>query len=215
MKRLLEAGDVGEPFLVRVADLVLARTDQLYGWWFERERGGGLLQAIGSHYIDAIGQWVSPIASVVADLRAVVAERRRPEGGVGRVTADDTATIACRLESGISGRIDLSVSAPGGYRRTEVFGSDGVLTLEATKLYRTRRGEREEVEPEARDQGRLEDPRLGPFVELAQRVVDRINGRDAPPFPTFADGLAVQRVMDAIHRSSDERREVPISEITP
>jgi len=215
LKRLLEAGDIGEPFLIRIADLVLARTDQRYGWFFDRARGGGLLQAIGSHYIDATRWWVSPITAVSADLRAVVPERRREDdSGSERVTADDTAIVACRLENGISGRIDLSVSAPGGYRRTEIFGSEGVLTLEGPKLYRARQGQREEVQPDARDQGRLEDPRLGPFVELAQRVVDRINGRDALPFPTFADGLAVQRVMDAVHRSSDERREVAVAEIS-
>jgi predicted dehydrogenase len=131
-----------------------------------------------------------------------------------RVTADDTATVAFRLESGISGRIDLGVSAPAGYRRIEVFGREGTLTIEnASKLYRGYHDRREEVQPDRADQGVLEDPRVGPFVEFAQRLVDRINGKDALPFTTFEDGLAVQRVMDAIHRSSDERREVLVSEI--
>ncbi|HZT07171.1 MAG TPA: Gfo/Idh/MocA family oxidoreductase [Chloroflexota bacterium] len=215
LTRLLAAGAIGEPILVRVADLVHARVDQPYGWFFDRARGGGLLQAIGSHYIDAVRLWLGPIASVTADLRAVRAERPRDDGGGHeRVTADDTASVSLRLERGIFGRIDLSVCAPGGYRRTEIFGSQGVLTLEGTKLYRGADSGSEEVAPEAEDQGRLEDPRLGPFVELAQRVVDRINGRDGRPFPTFSDGLAVQRVMDAIHRASDEGREVRISEVT-
>ncbi len=215
MKRLLEAGEIGEPFLVRIADLTLARTDQRYGWWFDRTRGGGLLQAIGAHYIDAVGWWVSPITSVSADLRAVIPERRWEDGtGSERVTADDTAAIAFRLENGISGQIDLSVCAQGGRRRIEIFGSQGSLFIEdGARLFRAHGTDVEEVKPEARDQGRLEDPRVGPFVELAQRVVDRINGVDGLPFTTFADGLAVQRVMDAIHRSSDERREVVVSEV--
>src|SRR5205085_8926774 len=104
------------------------------------------------------------------------------------------------LENGISGRIDLSVCAPGGYRRIEIFGSEGALTIEnGSKLYRASNERSEGVQPDPRDQGRLEDPRVGPFVELAQRVVDRINGVDGLPFTTFADGLDVQRVMDAIH----------------
>jgi predicted dehydrogenase len=215
MKRLLDAGAIGEPFLVRIADLTLTRSDWPWGWFWDRERGGGMLQAIGSHYIDAMRWWLSPIACVTADLRAVISERKREDGsGTERVTADDTATVGFRLESGISGRIDLSTSAPGGYRRMEVFGSEGVLTIEnGAKLYRAWHDRTEEVQPDQRDQGRLEDARVGPFVELAQRVVDRINGVAGPDFTTFEDGVAVQRVMDAIHRSSDERREVQVSEI--
>jgi predicted dehydrogenase len=215
MKRMLDAGAIGEPFLVRVTDMTLTRTDQAYGWWFDLKRGGGLLQAIGSHYVDAMRWWLSPIASVTADLRAVIPERPLEDGsGSEKVTADDTAAVAFRLESGISGRIDLSVSAPGGYRRIEVFGNEGVLTIEsAAKLYLARHGKTEEVPPDQRDQGRLEDARVGPFVEFAQRVVDRVNGVDGLPFTTFADGVEVQKVLDAIHRSSEERREVNVSEI--
>ena len=111
--------------------------------------------------------------------------------------------------------IDISTSAPGGYRRMEVFGSEGVLMIEnGSKLYRSFHDHTEEVQPDQRDQGRLEDARVGPFVELAQRVVDRINSVDGLPFTTFEDGLAVQRVMDAIHRSSAERREVQVSEVS-
>jgi predicted dehydrogenase len=215
MKRLLDAGTIGEPFLVRVADLVLTRTDWPYGWFWDKARGGGMLQAIGSHYIDLMRWWLSPIVCVTADLRAVVPKRKREDdSGYERVTADDTATVAFRLESGISGRFDISTSAPGGYRRMEVFGGEGVLMIEnGAKLYRSHHDRSEEVQPDPRDMGRLEDPRVGPFVELAQRVVDRINGVETLPFTTFEDGLAVQRVMDAIHRSNDERREVWVSDI--
>ena len=89
----------------------------------------------------------------------------------------------------------------------------GKPAVAGAKLYKITASGSEEVIPDNRDQGRLEDPRLGAFVEQAQRVVDRINGRDGPSFTTFEDGLWVQRVMDAIHRSSDERREVAVSEI--
>ena len=40
-----------------------------------------------------------------------------------------------------------------------------------------------------------------------------MNGSDSGEFPTFDDGVAVQRVLDAIHRSSDQRREVETNEI--
>jgi predicted dehydrogenase len=213
VKRLIGAGEIGDTFLFRAADLAIWWGDRTYSWWFDRNQGGGVLGAIGSHYVDAIGQWIGPITRVTADLRAIVGERRTDDGGNAKVTSDDTALIAFTTETGVSGRIDLSVSARGGPRRVEIYGTKGTLFLEGTKLYRAAGGEAVEILPAERDQGRLDDPRLGPFVELAQRVVDRIEGRDSGAFPTFEDGVAVQRVLDAIHRSSDEQREVEVAEI--
>ena len=173
-----------------------------------------MLGAIGSHYIDAVRWWLGPIARVNADLRAVVPARRAERtSSIEKVTSDDTALVAFTTEAGVQGRIDVSVSARGGPRRVEIYGTKGSLFLEGTKLYRATGGELLEVPPEDRDQGRLDDPRIGPFVELAQRVVDRMNGSDSGEFPTFDDGVAVQRVLDAIHRSSDQRREVETNEI--
>jgi predicted dehydrogenase len=130
-----------------------------------------------------------------------------------KVTADDTALISFRLENGASGHIAISIAARGGPRRMELYGTKGSLFLEGTSLYQVRDGQTEEVEILPHEQGRLEDARLGPFVELAQRVVDRVNGKDSGAFPTFEDGVRVQRVMDAVHLSADERREVKLSEI--
>ncbi len=213
MQRLIASGAIGEPFFIRIVDFAMSRVGPNYGWWFDRARGGGIFGAIGSHYVDAIRQWIGPFARVSADLRAVVAERPRPDGGMERVTADDTMLLSFQLENGGTGRIDLSAASPGGPRRTEIFGSAGALFLEGTKLYHLHGGQIEEVEPETHEQGRLEDARLGPSVELAQRVVDRINGIESGPYPAFADGLEVQRVMDAARLSSDAGREVILDEI--
>jgi predicted dehydrogenase len=214
IKRLLEAEEIGEVFLFRASDLALWPTDRPFEWWFDRARGGGVLGAIGSHYVDAVHWWIGPIARVSAELRALVPERRAEHGaGTERVTADDTATVAFGTEGGVTGRIDISMSAGGGPRRVEIYGTKGALFLEGTKLFRAAAGQVDEVITEDRDQGRLDDPRIGPFVELAQRVVDRINGADARPFPTFDDGVSVQSVLDAVHRSADEGREVEVAEI--
>jgi predicted dehydrogenase len=211
--RMIVAGDIGDALVVRIADFFVGRFGVSYNWWYDRTCGGGLLGATGSHYADAVRQWLGPFASVSADLRAVVPERPRADGsGRERVTADDTALVTFQLESGARGRLDQSMVVRGP-RRVEIIGTAGSLLLEGGKLYHARDGDFEEVLPEARDQGRLEDPRLGPTVELAQRVVDRINGIDSGPYPTFADGLEVQRVLDAARRSSDERREVSLREI--
>ncbi len=212
MKRLIEAGEIGEPFFVRIADLGIG--PERPAWWYDAKQGGGLFQAIGTHYVDAVRWWIGPFARVSADLRPVVRAHTLPESGVTvPVTSDDTSLVSFVLENGVHGRIDLSAVAQAGTRRIEIYGTRGTLVLEGTMLYRTVNGELVRVPPEDRDQGRLDDPRIGPFVELAQRVVDRIQGKPGKSFATFADGLEVQRVTDAIHRSSDEGREVRIAEV--
>jgi predicted dehydrogenase len=215
VKRLLDEGAVGEPYLVRIADLVASRPERYYGWWFDRARGGGLLQAIGAHYVDAVRWWISPIDRLTAQLSAIVPTRpTEDETQQIPVTADDTALIAFSLENGAVGRIDLGAVAKAGLRRVEIYGSAGTLIMEGgAKVYRSQGGDLEEIIPDGSDQGRLDDPRLGSFVELAQRVADRIRGRDSGSFTTFVDGVEIQRVMDAIHLSSDEQREVRIAEI--
>ncbi len=212
MKRLIDAGAVGTPFFVRIADLSLG--PERPAWWYDAKQGGGLFQAIGSHYVDAVRWWIGPFARVSADVRPVVKEHTLLEGGeTVPVTSDDTSLVSFVLENGVPGRIDLSVVARGGTRRIEVYGTAGTLILEGTMLYHTQNGQLVPVPPDNQDQGRLDDVRIGPFVELAQRVVDRIQGKDGAPFATFVDGLEVQRVMDAIHRSTAEGREVHIAEV--
>ena len=213
LKRMIDEGAIGEVFFIRIADLTGSRAPTA-SWWYDRAQGGGLLQAIGSHLIDAARIWGGAyFERVVADVRAVAPEHESTDRGRLPVSSDDTSLIAFRLENGVTGRIDISAATKAGMRRMEVYGAEGTLVLEGLKLYHARDADLQEVPLQARDQGRLEDPRLGPFVELAQRVVDRINGGDSGPFPTFVDGLEVQRVMDAIHRSADEGREVRIAEI--
>jgi len=56
---------------------------------------------------------------------------------------------------------------------------------------------------------------LGPFVKLVGLVVDQIRGRAIVSPPTFEDGLAVQRVIDAARRSSREGRRVELASLAP
>ena len=46
---------------------------------------------------------------------------------------------------------------------------------------------------------------IGPFTKLFAHMRDTIQGKATPPDPspgTFADGVALQRIMDAIRRSN-------------
>ena len=49
-------------------------------------------------------------------------------------------------------------------------------------------------------------------MELADRLVTRVRGGEAPDFADFRQGLRVQAVMDAAHLSADEPRTVRVEQ---
>jgi predicted dehydrogenase len=54
---------------------------------------------------------------------------------------------------------------------------------------------------------------LGPYTKLYEAFSNRIQGKSVPSDPkppTFADGVAVQAVLDAIRRSSKEKTWIAI-----
>lgn len=183
-------------------------------WWFEAERGGGILGAIGSHLIDLLRFELGPVAAVRAELATFVADRRTPDGEARPVTADEYASLTLRMASGARIEVATSCVSPNarGFRY-ELFGSAGTLRLDDEQDLRfARLGDElapvEVVEERPSFEEIGIDDRSGPFARslplylraLLEAVAE---GRSAvADAATFADGLAVQRVLDAARESA-------------
>jgi predicted dehydrogenase len=132
LSALLEAGYVGEPFLVRAADLsdrVLRGRQE--AWWYSRAAGGGLFGAAGSHYVDALCQWVGDVAAVATTLdTALLRHAARPKGLPAEMSADDTVGLLLRFANGAQGTLHLTGLAQAPHRRVELYGTGGALVLE-------------------------------------------------------------------------------------
>ena len=118
-----------------------------------------------------------------------------------------------RIASGARCTLDLSGVARPGRLLLEAYGTDGALAIEEDErlLTATGRGGWEPAEiPDRLVRQVGGDPRLAPFVELADRLVTRVRGGEAPDFADFYQGLRVQAVMDAAHLSADEGRTVKV-----
>jgi predicted dehydrogenase len=213
VRALLADGYVGRPRHVLVTAMTGARRDpaQPWGWWYDEARGGGLLGAVGSHQVDLLRHWLGDVAAASGTTETCVPERPRPDGaGLQRVTADDCTAFSLRFRAGAIATVVLSavVAHPVG-PRTEVWGDEGYLLLdEAERLWAARGGatltELTEPETAAPPPGMAYVPLWGlSFVRLVDHLVTAaLDGGPVAPAATFRDGVAVQRVLDAVRQAS-------------
>ncbi|MFC9894806.1 Gfo/Idh/MocA family protein [Nocardia sp. NPDC127579] len=215
----------------------LADPDAPLSWRLDRQRAGsGALGDIGAHIIDAT-QFVTgeAVTGVSALLDTFVTERPRPDGpGRGPVTVDDAALFLGRLSGGGLASFEASRVATGRKNalRLELNGTRGSLSFdleEMNVLWFHDQDERAETagfrrilvtESEHPYAGAWWPPGHGLGYdhafgnEIADLVVAIAAGKD--PDPSFADGLAVQRVLAAVQASAaDAGRWHPIAGARP
>jgi predicted dehydrogenase len=209
---LIADGYVGRPrhVLLTLASAMRADPSRPWNWWSDAEQGGGLLGAVGSHQVDLLRYWLGEITEVTGGVQTFVAQRPEPGGGRRRVTTDDFTAFSLRFASGAVGTVLLSVVAPRPVGpRVEVWGEGGALWLDEQELLWGSRagGTPEELtEPETLSPPRgLEYSSLWglSFVRLVDHLVPAIlDGGPVAPLATFEDGVAVQRVLDAVRQAS-------------
>lgn len=228
--RALAQGVIGEPRLATFLFHMPALADPEAGvpdWWRKEEEGGGWLGAYCSHIIDQIRVSGGEFTGVSASVQSI-AER----SDALPWTADDTYTVHFRTESGLEGMLQSSAAARGPFAAcTRFVGPKGSLWIEGDSVsVADAAGERRLEVP---DDLRLPAPDgppgellttaydmlhsmgtdLGPYTKLYEAFSNRIQGKSVPSDPkppTFADGVAVQAVLDAIRRSSNEKTWIDI-----
>ncbi len=210
LRTLLQQGYVGELQHVRF-DLVLDNPgyfERPFSWWFQAERGGGVLGALGSHLIDGVLWMLGPVESVRARLRTYVKSRADSNGVERRVSADDHAELWLQLASGVDVSLTTAVSAPGASRfLIEACGSLGTLRLDLEDdLIGGLHGQ--PMEPIAVEGGTPTSDERGPFAALEPlllaEVLDAVRAGKAEleGAASFDDGVECMRIIDAARRSA-------------
>lgn len=218
--RLVGGGAIGTPQHALFELQLPTHADpaaELPDWWQLRSEGGGWLGAHGSHVIDQVRSTLGEITGVSASLQRL-ANRTA-------MTADDTYSVHLRLADGATVWIHGSCAARGQFvMTTKVIGTTGAAWLQGGDVWLDRGSGAEQVPtpddlvvaaPEPPPASLIRDAYdawhsmgidLGPYTRLYEVLRARIAGEPvaADPVPaTFADGVACQAVMDAIHTSSD------------
>jgi predicted dehydrogenase len=225
-REMIAGGELGERiyhFRARYAQDWIADPSFPLVWRSRaQEAGSGSLGDIGSHLVDLARFLVGEFREVCATLETFVKERPREDSprGKGKVTVDDAALVVGRFRKGGLASLEATRFAPGRKNglTIEVNGSGGSLAFDLERLNRLqfynandpegRRGFRdilvtEPLHPYA-DHWWPPGHLLGYEHSFVNSVADFVTAvvRRKKVGPTFADGLANQKVLAAIAESA-------------
>lgn len=211
LKRFIDAGEMGEIYYTRAQAL---RRRGIPGWGVftqKDKQGGGPLIDIGVHILDLslwlmghpkpvsasgkcytkfgtrpgvlglMGQW-DPEKYTVEDL------------GVGFIRFDNGATLS--LEASFAANIEKEVFT------TELLGTEGGCSYNPTRMFFERHKTLIDATPASLPTAKAHEAEIRAFIQCIRD--------DTEPMVTGRQGLMVTQIMDAIYRSSDEGREVPV-----
>jgi predicted dehydrogenase len=227
VKQLLDDGYVGRLHHV-IASMQVGRPAQ------PGERGrsplselgwrGGLLWAIGSHYLDAFRHWFGDITSVSAYMTTRLGEDTATPGDAATAYADDSFAVTVEFAQGGWGTLLVSSAATFGSGTTiDVYGSRGRLSTPQPlplafnpppdgRVYGADAQTRELAElpmpgiyrPFDDDR----DHRLMAFRLLVREFLQGIDQHRSLA-PNFEDGYRLQLVLDGAVRSATSGARVP------
>ena len=212
-RSIIAEGRLGAVREVRAAYLQdwLADPSAPMTWRLRRESAGsGALGDLGSHVVDQVRFLIGDeVSSASGHLRTYVPTRQGPSGPE-EVTVDDTAWATLTTARGAVVSLEVSRMAHGRKNglTLEVYGERGSLAFDLERLNELQvDGERVLVtEPDHPYVGAWWPPGhiVGWDSTFVSQAADFLSAVDAgtAPAPSFADGLAVQRVLAAIEESA-------------
>ncbi|HUH93891.1 MAG TPA: Gfo/Idh/MocA family oxidoreductase [Casimicrobiaceae bacterium] len=225
IRRLLRDGYIGA-FRLCTIELFLDRyvtpKPRPLSWMARKADGGGLLGALGSHYIDALRDWFGEIASVsgrLETLRPDLVDER--SGRAATADSDDTFTMTLTFEhGGLATMIASFATTPSRGAKIAVMGEEGTLTaeqpgpnpLEDGVVVASRRGSLLQPLPTPVEYAPFKDPRDHRLMAFRLLVRDFTRGieQGTSPSPNFVDGLRCQQVLDAVRESSATGRAITL-----
>jgi len=226
IRKLLEDGYIGR-FQLCTVELFLDRyvtpEPRPLTWLSHRSEGGGVLGALGSHYVDALRHWFGDVARVSGRLLML-----RPDvfdaatQRVVQADADDGFLFTLEFSGGGIATMCASFAAtPARGAKIVVMGDAGTLIaeqpgpnpMEDGVVVGSRQGSPLAPLPTPREYLPFTDPRDHRLMAFRLLVRDFTRGVEEgrSPAPNFTDGLRCQHVLDAIRESSASGRTIALA----
>ncbi len=225
-RKLVEAGRLGEIRHVRALYLQDWLSDEQapMTWRLRKDKAGsGALGDLGAHIVDATQYLVGDVLTGVSALTNTFVHKRPDESGTGQlgdVTVDDAAVFIGRFGNGALATYEATRFALGRKNgmSVEINGSLGSLRFEFESMNELYFFDGANGADEAGFRRVLVTEATHPYVgawwppghllgyehTFTHEVVDFVRAihDGVDPSPSFADGLRVQRVLDAVEKSA-------------
>lgn len=227
--RLIDEGRLGRIYQYRARYLQQWGPDPTRprNWKMSRSTAGsGVNGDLNSHLLDTAMMLLGPIREVSATMETFLAEKPDPErpGETYSVDIDDAVLAQARFSGGALASFEATRFATG-YLNDNSFAVHGERAMLEFHFEHMNHIEYAEVsgDPALRGRRKVPAPAPGPPADphywkpghpigyehtFISSLADFLAGLQSgvPARPTFADGLAVQRVLEAIERSHAARR---------
>lgn len=212
LKRFAEAGSLGEVYYARVQAL-RRRGVPSWGVFIDKEKqGGGPLIDIGCHALDLTLFLMGHPKPIAASGKCYTkfGTRKGTFGAWGpwdydNYTVEDFAAGLIRFENGATLVLESSFCAniEKDIFNTTILGTEGGCELNPLRMYREENGTLLDVSPVMVQQ------KVGTHEGEIIAFIDAVRNDKPAPVPG-EEGLMVAKILDAIYRSSEEGKEVPI-----
>ncbi len=213
-KWILDNGLLGKIISIDVAYLKSSAfmEGRRLDWRFVKKYAGtGVLGDLGVHLIDMTRFLVGDIHSVCATKNIVVKQRKRLDSEeLANVETDDYCSFLANIEHGVAGSFVITRCAIGNANtiKYDIYGTEGMISfnLNTPDVLGICIGE---IDKKTDGLHTVKVPKQ--FHQLQEQTFIRMAQGQEIIHPTVEkDGIACQKILDALLLSSDERRWVDI-----
>lgn len=189
-----------------------------WGWQCDRGLGGGVMSALGVHLLDAAEWMFGPAKALTATTGITLKQRKDASGAIRPVTAEDYADITLVGSKDLPIHIAVSnVNTQGAGLSIHIEYERGAFILKSTaqdfgkglRIFTQTQGKDPEL---LHEQGPADgDARIPLFQTLATRMVQAMQERDHSFRPSFAEGVRMQKLCEAVRKSAEQGSRVDIA----
>ena len=220
-KRIINEKKLDEPYFVKLDWLMSSRanTDRPWDWYSDKNSGGGVLGALGTHAFDIIHWLIGPTYSLSAINSTSIKERFcLLEKKTKSVTSEDVSISQLQIKSTHNNLIPVQVNLSAVTKQSkgfslEIYGKNGTLILSSENqkdyvhgfgLWFSEKGDvLKNIQPDndLAFSRIWTDGRIAPVARIqrwwAQSICD-----GTPVIPGLVEGLASQKVCDKVKESN-------------
>ena len=225
VKELLDGGYIGR-FQLCTIELFLDRyvtpQPRPATWMAASAEGGGILGALGSHYIDGLRHWFGDVRSATGRLSTLRPDLADATGRIVKAETDDAFAFTLEFASGgIATMVASFAATPARGAKLAVMGDAGTLIaeqpgpnpMEDGVVVASRNGSPLQPLPTPARYTPFTDARDHRLMAFRMLVRDFNDGiaRGTSPAPNFTDALRCQQVLDAVRESSRSGRTIGVA----